>query len=116
MRKKAFVQGREVEFDEVSLDRAEEERAEGATVVDVRRPDERALKHVPRSLHIPVDQLPQRMAELPEGRLLMICATGVRSSLAAALVEEAGRSDVSSIGGGTDGWEAAGKPVDRGQG
>ncbi|HEV1997058.1 MAG TPA: rhodanese-like domain-containing protein [Candidatus Dormibacteraeota bacterium] len=110
----ALIQGREVEFDEVSLDQAEEQRAEGATVVDVRRSDERALKHIPRSLHIPMDQFPGRVSELPEGRLLIVCATGVRSAIAASMVEQSGRADVSSIGGGTDGWEAAGKPVDRG--
>ena len=109
------MQGRELEFDEVSLDQAEDLRAEGATVVDVRRPDERALKHIPRSLHIPMQELPGSIAGLPEGRLLVVCATGVRSAVAANMIEQAtGRTDVSSVGGGTDGWEAAGKPVDRG--
>jgi rhodanese-related sulfurtransferase len=109
------VQGREVEYDEVSLDQAEELRAEGAAVLDVRRPDERQLKHIPRSLHIPLDELPARMGELPDGRLLIVCATGIRSALASAMVEEAtGRKDVSSIAGGTNGWEVAGKAVDRG--
>ena len=115
MRATAFIQGREVEFDEISLDQAEDLRAEGATVVDVRRPDERALKHIPRSLHIPMDQFPGRIPALPGGRLLIVCATGIRSAVAATMVEQVtGREDVSSIAGGTDGWEAAGKPVDRG--
>ncbi len=115
MRSKAFLQGRDVEFDEVSLDQAEELRAEGASVLDVRRSDERTIKRIPRSIHIPVEELPGRIAELPEGRLLVVCATGVRSAIASAIVEEAtGRRDVSSIAGGTNGWEVAGKPVDRG--
>jgi rhodanese-related sulfurtransferase len=115
LRTKTVAQGREIEFDEISIDEAEDLRAEGAAVVDVRRPDERVIKHVPRSLHIPIQELPDRIQDLPEGRLLFICATGVRSALAASLVEQAtGRTDVSSIGGGTDSWEAAGKPVDRG--
>ena len=109
------MRGREFEFDEVSLDQAEDLRAEGATVVDVRRSDERALKHIPRSLHIPMDQFPGRISGLPEGRLLIVCATGIRSALAATMVEQAtGRTDVSSIAQGTDGWEAAGKTVERG--
>lgn len=109
------MQGREIEFDEVSLDQAEDLRAEGATVVDVRRSDERALKHIPRSLHIPMGELPGRIPGLPEGRLLIVCATGIRSAVAATMVEQAtGRTDVSSIAGGTDGWESAGKTVDRG--
>ena len=115
MRTRGFIQGRELEFDEISLDQAEDLRAEGATVIDVRRLDERALKHIPRSLHIPMDEFPARIPDLPEGRLLIVCATGIRSAVAATMVEQAsGRYDVSSIAGGTDGWEAAGKPVDRG--
>ncbi|MFN2462619.1 MAG: rhodanese-like domain-containing protein [Candidatus Dormibacteria bacterium] len=115
MRKKEVQQGREVEYDEVSLDAAEDLRAEGATIVDVRRPDERAVKHIPGSLHIPLDELSGRMAEVPEGRILFVCAKGVRSAVAASMAEAAtGRSDVSSIAGGTDGWEAADKPINRG--
>ncbi|MDQ6747839.1 MAG: rhodanese-like domain-containing protein [Candidatus Dormibacteraeota bacterium] len=115
MRTRGFLQGRDVEYDEVSLDQAEELRAEGASVLDVRRVDERKLKHIPRSVHIPIEELAGREAELPEGRLLVVCATGVRSGVAAAMIEAAtGRMDVSSIAGGTNGWEVAGKPVDRG--
>ena len=115
MRTKEFKQGREVEFDEVSIDQAEDLRAEGATVIDVRRHDERSHKHIPRSLHIPMDELPARINDLPEGRLLIVCATGVRSAVASAMIEEAtGRKDVSSIAGGTNEWEVAGKPIDRG--
>ena len=114
MRTTAVKLGREVEFDEVSLDQAEDLRAEGAVIVDVRRADERAIKHIPGSIHLPLDELPGRLQEVPEGRLLIVCATGVRSAVAAALFEQSGRSEVSSIAGGTDGWEAAGKPVNRG--
>ena len=115
MRTRELKQGREVEFDEVTLDQAEDLRAEGAAVVDVRRPDERQVKHIPGSLHIPMDELEGRMHDIPEGRVLVVCATGVRSAIAAAMIEQAsGRTDVSSIAGGTEGWDAAGKPTNRG--
>lgn len=109
------MQGREVEYDEVSIDQAEDLRAEGAAVVDVRRPDERVNKHIPGSIHIPLAELPERLGEVPEERLLIVCATGVRSAVAAAMIEQAtGRKDVSSIAGGTDAWESSGKPTNRG--
>ncbi len=115
MRTSGLLQGREVEYDEVSLDQAEDLRAEGATVIDVRRPDERRLKHIPGSVHLPLDELEARVAEVPDGRVLFVCATGVRSAIAASMVEKSsGRSDLSSIAGGTDGWEAADKPINRG--
>ena len=45
MRAHQHIQGRDVEYDEVTLDQAEDLRAEGAVVIDVRRHDERAHKH-----------------------------------------------------------------------
>jgi rhodanese-related sulfurtransferase len=115
VRATALFQGEAVEYDEVSLGQADDMRAEGATVVDVRNPDERAQKRIPGSIHIPLSELPARAAEVPEGRVLMVCAKGLRSAKAASIMEHlAGRSDVSSVAGGTDGWEAAGKPIDRG--
>ncbi|GAC1327343.1 MAG: hypothetical protein NVSMB17_01210 [Candidatus Dormibacteria bacterium] len=114
MRTRGVQMGQEVEYDEVSLDQAEDLRAEGATIVDVRRPDERRLKHIPGSLHVPLDELEGRMAEIPEGRVLVVCAKGARSAVGASLIEKAtGRTDISSIAGGTDGWEAADKPISR---
>ncbi|MEA2682833.1 MAG: hypothetical protein QOK05_1161 [Chloroflexota bacterium] len=115
MRTRQHFQGREIEYDEVSLDQAEDLRAEGATVVDVRNHDERGHKHVPNSIHIPLQELAGRLDEIPEGKILLICARGQRSAAAAELIEQGtGRSDVSSVAGGTDGWEQAGKPINRG--
>jgi rhodanese-related sulfurtransferase len=115
MRTHQLFQGREIEYDEVSLDQAEDLRAEGATVVDVRNHDERGHKHVPNSIHIPLPELAGRLDEVPEGKVLLICARGQRSAVAAEMIElGTGRSDVSSIAEGTDGWEAAGKPINRG--
>lgn len=115
MRARQHFQGREIEYDEVSLDQAEDLRAEGATVVDVRNHGERGHKHVPNSIHIPLPELAQRLHEVPEGKVLLICARGQRSAVAAELIEKGtGRTDVSSVAGGTDGWESAGKPINRG--
>ena len=60
------------------------EREKGdALMVDVRRDDEWVSGHVTGAIHIPVDDLPLRMDELPQGKkLLFICAAGVRSGLA----------------------------------
>lgn len=103
-----------VDFDEIDADEAERLQAGGATIVDVRNPDERAQMYITGSLHIPLPELAQRLGEVPEGRVLFACAKGGRSSVAAELLEQqTGRTDVSSIAGGTDGWAAAGKPISR---
>jgi len=115
MRTTAVVQGRGIEFDEVDLDEAERLQAEGATVIDVREHDERAQKHIPGSIHIPMGEITARIDEVPAGRVLIACARGMRSAAVAELLEKTtGRTDLSSISGGTDGWEAARKPIARG--
>lgn len=84
------------------------------TVVDVRRPDEYAEGHVKGALHIPVDDILARFAELPEtGRLLFICAQGIRSGLACEMAAAMGiESDrLLNIEAGTGDWIAAGHPT-----
>ena len=115
MKKTANIGGHNVEFDEVDLDEAERLQAQGATIIDVREHDERARKHIPGSIHIPMGEIAARIDEVPDGRILIACARGQRSAVVAELVEKTtGRTDVSSVAGGTDGWEAADKPITRG--
>ena len=104
--------GRLVECDEIDIEEASRLQAEGAVILDVRNDDERAERYVTGSIHIPLPQLAERLAEVPEGRVLTVCKMGARSAAAAELLEkQGGRTDVSSIAGGTDGWAAAGKPI-----
>ena len=83
-------------------------------VLDVRTPAEREQKRLAGSLGIPLSQLPQRLSELPGGRpLLVYCAGGYRSSIAASLLQHHGYT-VSEIAGGITAWEAAKLPVAKG--
>ncbi len=100
-------------YDEVDVEEASTLAAGGVPVLDVRDQHEREAYRVAGSLHIPLPELADRLAEVPEGRLLVVCAKGMRSALAAELLEGAGRAEVSSVAGGTDGWMAAGKPIER---
>jgi glyoxylase-like metal-dependent hydrolase (beta-lactamase superfamily II)/rhodanese-related sulfurtransferase len=63
-------------------------------VLDVRRDDERVHGGIPGSVHIPLDQLTDRLAELPEAALWVHCASGFRASIAASLLDRAGREVV----------------------
>ena len=114
MRTTSEFQGRVVEFDEVSVEEAEQLLRDGAVLVDVRRDDERAEKYIEGSIHIPLHELEKRMHELPPGRVITVCSVGKRSAAAAELLEKAGgRKEVSSIRGGGAAWEVAGKPTVR---
>jgi hydroxyacylglutathione hydrolase len=83
-------------------------------VLDVRRPDEYAAGHLPGSVNIPLGHLAARLGELPTGRTVLVhCAGGVRSPIAASLLTGHGWTSVVDMRDGFDGWRAAGLPVAR---
>jgi hydroxyacylglutathione hydrolase len=82
-------------------------------IVDVRAPRERAQKHIAGSVGLPLNHLAERLDELPRDRPLLVhCAGGYRSSIAASLLQRAGFSKVSELAGGIAAWEAAQLPMD----
>jgi hydroxyacylglutathione hydrolase len=85
--------------------------------VDVRTPREREQKFIEGSVHIPLNHLRERATELPKDKPLVVyCAGGYRSSIAASMLRRAGFRDVSEIAGGIAGWEAARLPTRRNSG
>ncbi len=96
---------------EVTIDELEAAIAEGKFVVDVREDHEFEAGHVPNARHIPLNTVPDRTAELPQGeQIWLICQGGVRSMKAANYLEAQG-FDVVSVAGGTGAWISAGKAV-----
>jgi hydroxyacylglutathione hydrolase len=82
-------------------------------IVDVRAPRERQQKHIGGSLGIPLNHLTERFAELPAERpVIVYCAGGYRSSIAASLLQRQGFAQVSEIAGGITAWEAANLPME----
>jgi hydroxyacylglutathione hydrolase len=86
---------------------------DGAFLLDVREASEYEEGHAAGAVHIPYEQLSERIAEVPRARdIVVYCAAGVRSSLAASLLERAGLEPVNLRGGFTS-WEHAGLPTER---
>ncbi|MGC1684806.1 MAG: MBL fold metallo-hydrolase [Candidatus Acidiferrales bacterium] len=84
--------------------------------IDVRAPREREQKHIAGSVGLPLNHLLENMNTLPKTRsLLVYCAGGYRSSIAASLLQGCGFEAVSEIAGGITAWEAAKLPVVAGQ-
>ncbi len=84
--------------------------------IDVRTPREREQKHIGGSLGIPLNRLVENLKTLPKNRpLLVYCAGGYRSSIAASLLQSNGFDRVSEIAGGIVGWETARLPVQTAQ-
>jgi hydroxyacylglutathione hydrolase len=81
-------------------------------LVDVRAPGEREKKHIAGSLSMPLNHLEENAAKLAKDRAVLIyCAGGYRSSIAASLLQKFGFPQVSEIAGGIVGWESARLPV-----
>ncbi|MGW4197732.1 rhodanese-like domain-containing protein [Streptomyces sp. NPDC005004] len=79
-------------------------------VLDVRRDSERAAAFIDGSVHIPLHTLPRRLREVPEGRVWVHCAGGMRAAIAASLLHAVGR-EVVAIDDGFDAAERAGLVV-----
>ncbi|HEX2700889.1 MAG TPA: rhodanese-like domain-containing protein [Acidimicrobiales bacterium] len=96
---------------EIDTARLADALEQGATLIDVRMPDEYVEAHVPGAVLIPLPELGQRTDEVPKGeRVFVICAVGGRSLAAAAALNKAGWDTV-SVRGGTKAWQAEGRPV-----
>jgi hydroxyacylglutathione hydrolase len=80
--------------------------------IDVRAPREREQKYIDGSVGIPLNHLEENFATLPRNRpLLVYCAGGYRSSMAASLLQRNGFASVGEIAGGLAAWESAKLPV-----
>ena len=85
--------------------------------LDVRAPREREQKRISGSISVPLNHLGERLSELPTDRpLLVYCAGGYRSAIAASLLQRHGFRQVSEIAGGIAAWEAAKLPLESGAG
>ena len=83
----------------------------GAVVIDVREPDEHALGAIGDAMLIPRGLLESTIrSHIPDlaTPIIVYCAAGSRSALAAASLAEMGYTDVSSLAGGFDGWKTSG--------
>src|SRR5262249_9126973 len=80
--------------------------------VDVRTPNEREMKRIAGSIGIPLSRFKDRMTELPRNRPLLVhCAGGYRSSIAASLLQRDGFTKITELAGGLAAWEAAQLPL-----
>jgi rhodanese-related sulfurtransferase len=77
-------------------------------LLDVRTSSEWEQSRIEGSANIPLNDLRTRIAELPQGRRIVVhCAGGYRSSMAASLLKLHGFEDVADLAGGIGAWRAA---------
>lgn len=94
-----------------------------AVLVDLREADEREQNgSIPGAVHVTRGMLEFRAdpstpyhnpALRPDRRVILHCASGGRSALAAATLQDMGYADVAHLDGGIKAWQESGRPVDR---
>ncbi len=81
------------------------------SLVDVRSTGEWNGGHPANAIHIPLNEFEQKMNKIPKDKpLILICASGMRSSMAATMAAKAGYQDVYNFAGGFGSWCAAQLP------
>ncbi|GGI43098.1 rhodanese-like domain-containing protein [Paenibacillus marchantiophytorum] len=76
------------------------------TIIDVREDEEVAAGMIPSAIHIPLGQLPERLAEIPKTEeVILVCRSGARSGRALGFLESQGYQGLKNMTGGMLEWE-----------
>ncbi len=103
-----------IEMDVAELDRCKQQ-GKAFTLLDVRQASELAMASVPGALHVPMNQVPNRVnyepAPLtPDAPIVVVCKMGGRSAQVTAWLNRNGY-DAVNLDGGMLAWATAGRPM-----
>ncbi len=87
---------------------------EDVTYLDVREPNEWNLGRIPGAVHLPRGNLESKLEGMVDRdrKIVVYCARGNRSALAALTMKQMGYENVSSMSGGFQSWPDVGGPVE----
>lgn len=98
---------------EISPSKAYAKYEQGVFFLDVRSQEEWDQSHIAGSTLIPLDDLQNRLDELPKDQeIVVVCQSGHRSQSGVTILQQAGFTRVSCLSGGLLAWTAAGYPVE----
>lgn len=84
----------------------------GAYLLDVREDDEWEAGHAPGAHHLPMMEVPARMAEIPgDTDVVVVCRSGGRSGQVVGYLRQNGWDNVRNLDGGMHSWAEAGREV-----
>jgi rhodanese-related sulfurtransferase len=93
------------EVDPTEVARKLQSEPEKVLLLDVREPYERDFAVILPSIHIPMNKIFERAAEIPRDReVIVYCHSGSRSMMVAAFLEGHGFASVANLAGGIDAW------------
>ena len=85
---------------------------ENKFLLDVRTPDEYSLGTLPNAVNIPLDELRDRLEEVPTDKMIYVfCAVGLRGYLAYRILAQHGFENVRNLSGGLKTYRAATAPI-----
>jgi sulfur-carrier protein adenylyltransferase/sulfurtransferase len=104
--------------------KAELDAGDVGIFLDVREAHELRKGYVPGAVRIVLDEVPdagdpdsrfadEQLTAHRDDRVIVYCATGVRSMIAGFYLQKLGYSNVASMAGGIQGWQQAGNPTER---
>lgn len=104
--------------------RAEQDAGSVGIFLDVREAHELRKGYVPGAVRIVLDEVPdagdadsrfadETLTSRKDDRIIVYCATGVRSLIGGYYLQKLGYSNVASMAGGIQGWQMAGNPTER---
>ena len=113
VRRQVTEQQEAAERGEVGVDDLAAAHAQGATVLDVREDNEWEGGRIAGALHVPMNDVPNRLAEVPkDGPVFVVCAAGGRSAQVTEFLRGQGY-DAVNVAGGMNDWVARGYAVER---
>ncbi len=104
------------QIDEVTPEQVRELQAHNARVVylDVREPNEWNLGRLPHAVHLPRGNIESKVESMIDRtqKVVIYCARGNRSALAALTMKQMGYDNVASMSRGFMGWAEVGGPIE----
>ncbi len=86
--------------------------SDGWILLDCREPVELSLARIDGAVHIPMGEIPARLAELDASReIVVFCHHGIRSAQVAAFLRREGFANVRNMAGGIDAWSTQVDPA-----
>ncbi|TRX70589.1 molybdopterin-synthase adenylyltransferase MoeB [Carboxylicivirga sp. M1479] len=83
------------------------QQSSAPVIIDVRETEELLQGQINGSIHIPMNEIPARMNELPRDKAMVVyCHLGMRSAYVIQFLKDEGYTLLSNLSGGFDAWEA----------
>lgn len=101
-------------YQDIFTTELEGKKRDGARLIDVRESGEYTQGHIPGAVNLPLSELIGREDEIGPNTVL-ICASGNRSSQAAAHLVSLGKSGLMNLSGGITAWLREGRALNRGE-